>query len=94
LYLVSRILNVQELKALTSTMGKKLWELAENNFPTRIGYIPNGSKTYSCSLERLLLASGVALTDAETGNAINAWYAVIRLTKYENEDECLKVLQE
>lgn len=66
--------NIENL--LSSLDSKKEWILEERDFSGG-GYIKN-NQSYKCSLKRLLLATGIAMTNVNSSDNIEAHYAILR----------------
>ncbi|MBV4438605.1 hypothetical protein [Clostridium tyrobutyricum] len=70
--------NLRTLISSGSSFGTKEWILEEQDFPKGTGYLKKSGSSYKCSLEKLLLATGVAMTNADSPNSYESWYAILK----------------
>lgn len=70
--------NLRDLVSSGGSFGTKEWILEEQDFPKGTGYLNKSVSSYKCSLEKLLLATGVAMTNADSPNSCESWYAILK----------------
>lgn len=70
--------NFRNLISYGGSFGTKEWILEERDFPKGTGFLKKSGTVYSCSLEKLLLATGVAMTNVYSADLCESWYAILK----------------
>lgn len=78
---------------MSTSYGDKSWSLSERDFPGG-GYLTNALQNYRCSLQRLLLATGVAMSPSNGINSIEAYYAILRYSNIFTNGLSLRIKEE